>query len=91
MQTFILFLTVPLVVFATAFIVGQIADENDLDAAQPVVAVIADSETTQALVAVRDRLAQGTPERSLPLLKATRQLGIDNSRHPPHDEYLPCG
>ena len=48
-RSFILFLTVPLVVFATALIVGQIADENDLEAAQPVVAVIADSATTQAL------------------------------------------
>ena len=69
-RSFILFLLVPLLVFTTAFVVGQIADENDLDASQPVVAVIADSATTQALDSVRERLALGMPERSLPVLRA---------------------
>ncbi len=68
-RSFILFLAVPLLVFVTAFVVGQIADENDLSASQPVVAVIADSDTIEALEAVRERLAPATPEHSLPLLR----------------------
>jgi ABC-2 type transport system permease protein len=68
-RSFILFLLVPLLVFTTALVVGQIADENDLSASQPVVAVIADSATTEALDAVRERLAPAMPEHSLPLLR----------------------
>ena len=68
-RSFILFLLVPLVLFGAAFGVGQMAQENDLSASQPIVAVISDSATAQALAAARQRLAAGTVERTLPVLR----------------------
>lgn len=68
-RSFILFLLVPLLVFGTALVVGQIADENDLTASQPVVAVVADSATAEALQTARERLAAATQEHSVPRLR----------------------
>lgn len=69
-RSFILFLVVPLIIFGAAFLVGRAADENDRSASQPVVAVLADSGTFQALASARERLVQGTTERIFPTLRA---------------------
>lgn len=69
-RSFILFLLVPLIIFGAAFAVGQAAEENDRSASQPVVAVLADSATAQALADARARLVEGTDEREFPILRA---------------------
>lgn len=69
-RSFILFLIVPLIIFGAAFVVGQAAEENDRSVSQPLVAVLADSATVQALGAARARLVQGTSEREFPILQA---------------------
>ncbi|HEV2867129.1 MAG TPA: ABC transporter permease [Allosphingosinicella sp.] len=71
-RSFILFLLVPLVVFGAAFAAGTMAERNELSASQPVVAVIADSATVQALNAARQRLVDGMTERSFPKLQAVQ-------------------
>jgi ABC-2 type transport system permease protein len=68
-RSFILFLLVPLIIFGAAFLVGQTADESEIEASRPVVAVIADSATVQALGEARQRLVAGTSERSFPELR----------------------
>ena len=68
-RSFILFLIVPLLVFGVALSVGQIAEESERSASQPAVAVVTDGATAEALAAARERLAAGTPERSLPILR----------------------
>ena len=69
-RSFILFLLVPLIVVGAALTVGKMTEENDLAASQPVVAVIADSDTVAALTEARGRLVAGTSERSFPVLRA---------------------
>ena len=67
-RSFILFLLVPLIIFGAAFVVGLAAEENDRNASQPLVAVLADGATVQALGAARARLVGGTTERQFPVL-----------------------
>lgn len=69
-RSFILFLLVPLLLFGVSFLAGLAADENDRNASQPVVAVLADSTTVQGLNAARARLVEGTSERAFPILRA---------------------
>ncbi len=69
-RSFILFLLVPLIVAGAAFAVGRMTEENDLTASQPVVGVIADSATVEALAEARQRLVAGTDERAFPVLRA---------------------
>lgn len=68
-RSFILFLLVPLIVFATAMFVGRMIDEREGDSLQPQVAVVADSATVQALEAARARLAAATSDRAFPVLR----------------------
>lgn len=68
-RSFVLFLTVPLIMFAAALAIGQMAEETDRDAAQPIVAVVTDSATAQALARAREHLAAGTSERVFPILR----------------------
>jgi ABC-2 type transport system permease protein len=68
-RSFVLFLMVPLIMFAAVFAISQAADEGDLDAAQPAVAVVADSGTARALADARARLVAGTSERVFPVLR----------------------
>lgn len=69
-RTFILFLLVPLIIFGAAGGVARLTDANERSASQPQVAVLADSATVEALSAARAHLAQGTDERSFPILRA---------------------
>lgn len=69
-RSFILYLIVPLLVFGVAMAAGQFAGDAERDSSQPVVAVVTDSATSQALEASRARLIEGTSERSFPLLRA---------------------
>ena len=62
-RSFILFLLVPLIVVGAAVMVSKATEDNSRAAAQPVVAVLADSATVAALTAARDRLATGTGDR----------------------------
>jgi ABC-2 type transport system permease protein len=71
-RSFILFLLVPLIIFGAAFLVGRAAEENDRSASQPIVAVLADSGTAQALAEARTRLVEGTSEREFPVFRAVR-------------------
>jgi ABC-2 type transport system permease protein len=68
-RSFILFLLAPVMLFSFAFLVGYASDQADRIAAQPVVAVAADSETQAALQAARDRLAAGTAQHAMPILR----------------------
>jgi len=68
-RSFILFLLVPLVILGAALIVGEAGDDDGKEA-QPVVAMIADSDTVRALEASRERLSAGTSENLLPRLRA---------------------
>jgi ABC-2 type transport system permease protein len=69
-RSFILFLIVPLIIFGAAFLVQAAANENDETASQPLVALVADSETVQALVAARARLVAGTSDQAFPAMRA---------------------
>jgi ABC-2 type transport system permease protein len=69
-RSFLIFLLVPLIIFGAAFVVGRVADRNDRAASQPVVAVVADTATAQALGAARERLVDGTDERVFPILRS---------------------
>jgi len=68
-RSFILFMLVPLLVVALSAIAGYIGARAAADDG-PVVAVTADTATTQAMIAARDHLASQTSERSFPRLKA---------------------
>ena len=59
-RNFILFLMVPLIVLGATIAVSKAAEDSDRAASQPVVALLADSATVQALNDARDRLAAGT-------------------------------
>jgi len=68
-RTFILFLLAPLILIGFAIFFGTMTDAQDEAAAQPTVAVVADSATSAALAAARERLAAGTSEHSFPVLR----------------------
>ena len=69
-RSFILFLIVPLVMIGAIFVVDLAQEESDRIALQPIVAVVSDSATVQALEAARERLAAGTSDRVLPSLRS---------------------
>jgi ABC-2 type transport system permease protein len=69
-RSFILFLLAPLLLFGFAFFFAQATDAQDRAASQPVVALVADSGTVQALEAARVRLVGGTSEQSFPRLRS---------------------
>ena len=69
-RSFILFLIVPLIVFGAATLVKAATERNDPGAGQPLVAMVADTQTVQALEAARERLTIGIPERAFPRFRA---------------------
>jgi ABC-2 type transport system permease protein len=90
-RSYIVFLLAPLVIFGFSLLVGISAGRADREASRPLVAVIADSATVQALEQARARLVAGTSERTFPLLRAVepaenvdaqarRLLGDDEAR-----------
>lgn len=68
-RSFVLFLLAPLIMFAFALIAGQMADEAEQAASQPVVALVVDSDTAARLETARRELAAATSERSFPALR----------------------
>jgi ABC-2 type transport system permease protein len=66
-RTYILFLLAPLVVFGFSIAVGMSAGSKDREASRPVVAVVADSATVEALQGARERLVAGTSESVFPI------------------------
>jgi ABC-2 type transport system permease protein len=69
-RSFILFLIVPLIIFGAAFFVGQATTASERSALQPTVALVTDSATAEALTEARTRLARGTSENVLPVVRA---------------------
>ena len=68
-KTFIMFLLAPMILFGFAFFFASMTDAQDQAAAQPAVAVVADSATADALGEARERLVTGTSEQSFPVLR----------------------
>ncbi|MGQ0559421.1 MAG: ABC transporter permease [Sphingosinicella sp.] len=62
-RSFILFLVVPLIIFGAAFAVGEITEDSDDAANVPVVAMLTDGTTAQALTSARDALARSVSGR----------------------------
>ncbi|HET9429242.1 MAG TPA: ABC transporter permease [Allosphingosinicella sp.] len=69
-RSFIFFLLAPLLVFGFVIGAGLATDEADRIAAQPVVAVVADSATQEALASARSRLVAGTFDQVFPILRS---------------------
>jgi len=68
-RSFILFLLAPVLLFGFAFFVGAAGDQTERGANQPVVALVTDSATVEALSAARARLVQGTNETAFPAFR----------------------
>ena len=68
-KTFILFLAAPMLLFGFAFFFGTVNDAQEQAAAQPNVAVVADTVMVEALARARGRLVVGTSEQSFPVLR----------------------
>jgi ABC-2 type transport system permease protein len=68
-RTFILFLLAPVILILFSFLVGTMAEQADRSANQPVVALVADSGTAEALVAARARLVRGTSDFTFPAFR----------------------
>jgi len=68
-RSFILFLTIPLLMFG-AIVLTSTALEERTSGSGPQVAVVADAATVEALAGARARLVAGTSQRSFPVLKA---------------------
>ena len=82
-RSFIFFLLAPLLVFGFVIGAGIATDEADRIAAQPVVAVVADSETQEALAEARARLVGGTFDQAFPILRTVppaENVGIQAQR-----------
>ena len=75
-RTFILFLLAPLILFGFVIFVSQMSARREALALQPVVAVVADSATTQAIMDARQRLVVGTSDQAFPILRA-----VDPAEH----------
>ena len=68
-RSFVLFLLAPVLLLSFFFFFGEMAEEAERAASQPVVAVVADSETVEQLEAARRRLVEGTSSQSFPILR----------------------
>ena len=81
-KSFILFLIIPLALFAASISVSVWLDDADASSSQPRVAVVADTSPVEALTAARQRLAdaltpvserrEGRQSRSFPVLEAVQ-------------------
>ena len=68
-RTFILFLLAPFLMFGFAYFVGTASDRAEMGANQPVVALLTDGRTADALNAARAYLVAQTSEMSFPRLR----------------------
>jgi ABC-2 type transport system permease protein len=68
-RTFLIFLLAPVLAIGFAFLLGAVTGQAEAEAQRPVVALIADDETVKALMAARTRLAEGTSEEAMPILR----------------------
>lgn len=68
-RSFILFLLAPVLLFGFAFFVGSAAEQTERGANQPLVAVVADSVTAEALNESRTRLVRATSETVFPAFR----------------------
>ena len=68
-RTYILFLLAPLAILGFSLAIGFTAGREDREAGRPVVAVVADAATVQALEQAHARLVAGTSERVFPILR----------------------
>lgn len=68
-RSFILFLAAPLILFGFAIFFSQMAEQADRTANQPVVALVTDTATKDAIVAARERLVEHLGEPALPILR----------------------
>lgn len=69
-RSFILFLIVPLAVFAAMILLTEMAREAGGTESGPVVAVVADTDTVEVLMGARTRLVAATSENHFPKLQA---------------------
>jgi ABC-2 type transport system permease protein len=82
-RSFILFLMAPLLLFAVMLFFGNMAEEAERAASQPVVAVVADSDTVGDLNAARERLVVSISEQGFPLLRTVapaEDVGVQAGR-----------
>ncbi len=82
-RSFVFFLLIPLVVFGAALLTSQLTGESQRNEGQPVVAIVADSATVQALDAARLRLVQSIPERVIPRFRTVapaENVGVQAQR-----------
>jgi ABC-2 type transport system permease protein len=68
-RTFLIFLLAPVLAIGFAFLLGAVTGQAEAEAQRPIVAVIADGPTTEALQTARGRLAQGISEEAIPMLR----------------------
>lgn len=82
-RSFILFLLIPLVVFGAAAATSLLTQESQRDEGRPVVAIVADSATVEALGAARERLLSSLPERAIPIFRTVapaENVGVQAQR-----------
>jgi ABC-2 type transport system permease protein len=82
-RSFVFFLLIPLVVFGAALLTSQLTGESQRNEGQPVVAIVADSATVQALDTARNRLVQSIPERVIPRFRTVapaENVGVQAQR-----------
>jgi ABC-2 type transport system permease protein len=82
-KSFILFLIVPLIIFGSVALVRVAADDNIRAGTQPLVALVADTDTVQALVTSRARLVAGLPDQIFPRFQAVgpaENVGVQAGR-----------
>ncbi len=68
-RSFILFLVVPVIIFVGAVGASQMVNDAERNASQPLVALVADTDTVRGMEAARARLVGGTTERAFPRLQ----------------------
>lgn len=82
-RSFIFFLLAPLLIVVFAVFVGTVADDADRNANRPVVAMVVDGATADALTVARARLVAGTSEHAFPALETiapAEDLGVQARR-----------
>jgi ABC-2 type transport system permease protein len=68
-RAFILFLLAPLIIVGFFLLFGNMAERSERSQSRPVVALVADSATVEALTQARARLAAGMSEQSFPTFR----------------------
>ena len=71
-RSFVLFLLAPVLLFGSILFFGEMAEEAERAASQPVVAVVADSRTVDQLEAARLRLTEGLWSQAFPTLRTVQ-------------------